>query len=98
MRNLVFTGRKFEFIESPDPEPFTEPKPRRPQRAAFGHRGMPHRMATFKPISDTGNGYKPGKLIDLGPDQCRWTIAEGVMCGKKCRYPYCEGHGGKRLT
>ena len=38
------------------------------------------------------SGYLPAKLLDLGGDQCRFTIDEdGTMCGAK-GYPWCEKH------
>lgn len=93
MKRLVYNGTRFAFIDTPDiPAPQLLATPRAPQRAAFGHRGMPYRLREFRPIGN-GNGYRPGPLIDLGPDQCRYSIREGVMCGAK-GYPYCEHHHG----
>jgi len=96
MKRLVFNGKQFEMRETADPPRYREELPRKPQR--LRPRGeLPARLDGFKPINAAGNGYKPGKLVDLGDDQCRWTLPSGLMCGAKCRYPYCEGHGGKPL-
>lgn len=44
------------------------------------------------PQSKEGNNYKPGSLLELGGDQCRYTInAHGLMCGKR-GFPWCETH------
>lgn len=92
MKRLVYNGSRFDLVECGDTAP---PQlmalPRAPQKAAYGHRGMPYRLRSLKPVSSTGNGYKPGPLLDLGPDQCRYTIAPGIMCGAN-GYPYCEHH------
>ena len=92
MKRLVYNGKAFEFRDAPDPARYEEAKPRRPQKAAFGHRGMPYRLRDFQPLSSDGNGYRPGPLVELGPDQCRWTLRDGLMCGARCKYPYCEDH------
>jgi hypothetical protein len=92
MKRLVYNGTRFAFVETADtvPPPAGD-MPRRPQKAAYGHRGLPYRLRDLKPITSGGNGYKPGKLVDLGPDQCRYDIRDGIMCGAK-GYPYCEHH------
>jgi hypothetical protein len=44
----------------------------------------------------THTNYKPGKLINLGADQCRYTINDDkhIMCGKKTvpDRSWCEEH------
>lgn len=96
MKRLIYTGKRFELVEcgKDDAESLTA-KPRAPQKAAFGHRGIPYRLRDFRPISAAGNGYRPGSLLDLGPDQCRYTLKTGKMCGAKIggRHPsYCDEH------
>lgn len=94
-KRLVYNGKAFAFVETSDPvAPAVGQAPRAPQKAAYGHRGMPHRLRHLKPISTAGNGYRPGPLLDLGPDQCRYTIHGTTMCGAKCgRHPsWCDEH------
>ena len=92
MKRLVFNGKTHEFRETADlTVPVVEQVPRQPQRATFRREGLPHRLREFRPISDVGNGYKPGKLVDLGPDQCRYIMADGNMCGAR-GYSYCPVH------
>lgn len=92
MKRLVYNGAKFAFVDTADlSAPRLMDLPRSPQKAAYGDRGMPHRLRSLKPVSSTGNGYKPGLLVDLGSDQCRYVLESGLMCGAK-GYPYCEHH------
>jgi hypothetical protein len=91
MKKLIYNGTRFAFVETVEPvAPRLMDMPRAPQKAAYGHRGLPYRLRDFRPVGD-GNGYRSGPLIDLGPDQCRYTIRDGIMCGAK-GYPYCEHH------
>ena len=94
-KRLVYNGKAFTFIDVPDPvAPTIGQAPRAPQKAAYGHRGMPYRLRNLRPISAKGNGYKPGPLLDLGTDQCRYTIAGKTMFGAKCgSHPsWCDEH------
>lgn len=85
---LVFTGKRFEFRETKDASPPpTGDMPKMPQRRNL----KPARLDGFKPLWSSGNGYRPGKLIDLGHDQCRFTLASGLMCGAKGA-PWCPDH------
>lgn len=91
-RRLVYTGKRFEFVETSETvAPVLADLPRKPQKAAYGHRGLPYRLRDLKPVSEGGNGYRPGPLLDLGPDQCRYEIRPGIMCGGK-GYPWCDCH------
>lgn len=96
-RNLVYTGKRFEFRDGHAPQPPSEAVPRVTQRACR-HFGLPHRLRDFRPVSMAGNGYRPGVLIELGPDQCRWPMQDGTMCGAKAVYPYCEAHAAKSVA
>lgn len=94
-KRLVYNGKTFAFVDVPDSiAPAVGQSPRAPQKAAYGHRGMPHRLRNMKLVSTAGNGYRPGQLLDLGPDQCRFTIHGKTMCGAKCgSHPsWCDEH------
>lgn len=92
MKRLVFNGKTHEFRETADlAVPVVEQVPRQPQRATFRREGQPYRLRDFQPIGDGGNGYQPGKLVELGADQCRYTLVNGLMCGAR-GYPYCPVH------
>ena len=44
------------------------------------------------PRLSKGNSYQAGPLMELGHDQCRYTINDhGLMCGKH-GFPWCEDH------
>lgn len=95
MKKLVYNGKAFAFVETSEPTPpIVGDRPRAPQKAAYGHRGMPYRLRNLRPISTGGNGYRPGPLLELGPDQCRYTIHGKTMCGAKCTsHPsWCDEH------
>ena len=87
---LVFTGKRFEFRETKDASPPpTGDMPKLPQRRNL----KPARLDGFKPLRSSGNGYRPGKLLDLGLDQCRWPTSDALFCGHKIsRGSYCERH------
>lgn len=94
-KRLVFNGKGFAFVETADlAAHVVGQQPRAPQKAAYGHRGMPHRLRNLKPFNTGGNGYRPGPLLELGPDQCRFTIHGSTMCGAKCvSHPsWCDEH------
>lgn len=92
MQRLIFTGKVFEFRETANPQAPQQPRPVTPQRRRLTY--IPNRLADFRPISSAGNGYKPGKLLDLGKDQCRFTIRDKVMCGAKVMglTSWCQEH------
>lgn len=92
MKRLVFTGKAFIFRETADVAAPQQPRPATPQRRRLTY--VPNRMADFRPISSTGNGYKPGKLLDLGKDQCRFSIRDKVMCGARVKglTSWCPEH------
>lgn len=94
-KRLVYNGKSFGFVETADavPPPVGQ-QPRLPQKAAYGHRGMPHRLRNMRMVSTAGNSYRPGALLDLGLDQCRYTIHGKTMCGAKCvsGTSWCEEH------
>jgi hypothetical protein len=47
-----------------------------------------------KPATRLHNGYKPGPLVELGLDQCKYTIHGDTMCGCKTmpHASWCEAH------
>jgi hypothetical protein len=69
----------------------TEAKPRIRQKLAGVLYAKRNREA--RDLSQ-GNGYKPGKLMDLAADQCRYIAGNDlVMCGQKThRRDMCEAH------
>lgn len=94
MKRLVFNGKAFAFVETFDPvAPPVGDVPKNPQKVKL-RRVRPERLALMKPITNDGNGYRPGPLIDLGPDQCRYTLKGKTMCGAKCgsHSSWCEAH------
>jgi len=95
MKRLVYQGaaKGFQFVETAETPAVVADQPRGTQRVRLWVRPM--RMDHFKPVSMKGNGYRPGKLLDLGPDQCRYTLDDGNMCGRK-GFPWCPHH--HRLT
>lgn len=91
MKRLISYGKGFQFVgdTSQDPAPDVGELPRLPQPV---RRIKPERMAQFRPMKD-GNGYRPGPLLDLGSDQCKYTVRDTTMCGAKVgRGSYCEHH------
>lgn len=56
-------------------------------------------LARNKRFEKAHTNYRPGKFIDLGHDQCRWTVSDetGTMCGAKTitgrnSSSYCADH------
>lgn len=95
MKRLIYNGKIFVFVETFDREaPALGDKPRMPQKASVRPRIRSERLARLKMVDDRGNGYRPGTLLDLAPDQCRFTIRGKTMCGAKCGgHPsYCDHH------
>jgi len=92
MKRLITFGKGFEFVgdNSQEPPPMLGDMPKLPQPV---RRIKSERMAKFRPMSGGGNGYRPGPLMDLGRDQCRFTVRDKMMCGAKVwRGAYCEQH------
>lgn len=92
MQRLIFNGQNFIFRETADVTAPQQARPVTPQRRRLTY--IPNRMADFRPISTKGNGYKPGKLLELGADQCRFTIRDKVMCGARVKglKSWCPEH------
>ena len=91
MKRLISFGKGFQFVgdTSQEPAPSVMDLPKLPQPV---RRIKPERMSIFRPLKD-GNGYRPGPLLDLGLDQCRYTVRDTTMCGAKVgRGSYCEHH------
>jgi hypothetical protein len=98
---IIHTGKgQTRSIESPSYADPTVEAPREKQRlsgvAKFYLRQPVHRQVERLQCAHTG--YKPGKLLDLGPDQCRFIAGEErIMCGAKTiksqtSSSYCEHH------
>lgn len=80
MRQLVCTGKTYELRgdDEPEPTPVIGDQPVEPQKIRLIKR---EHLSIVRPIKAAGNGYKPGALLDLGHDQCRYTIEGKTMCG-----------------
>lgn len=91
MKRLIYNGTRFAFVETADPPLPHEELPRRPATASrLPKKRTLRRLAPMK-LESVPNGYKAGHLLDLGHDQCRFTLANGLMCGAK-GFPWCEHH------
>lgn len=92
MKRLISFGKGFQFVgdTSQEPAPTMGDLPKLPQPV---RRIKSERMSIFRPMKD-GNGYRPGPLLDLGSDQCKFTVRDTTMCGAKVagRASYCEHH------
>jgi hypothetical protein len=74
---------------------YTEPKPRLPQKPRYTRPEWKH----VEPLLDH-NGYRPGKIFELGADQCRFVIKDDhTMCGQKQHKgsSYCPHHWRKTV-
>lgn len=93
MSNLVWTGKAYELRGDDKPVPVSQPgdTPKRPQKVRQIRREY---MSIIPTIRTKHNGYRPGKLIDLCTDQCRYSVADGIMCGVKVvsGKSWCVGH------
>lgn len=92
MSNLVCIGKTYELRgdDKPDPVPQLGDIPKRLQAASSNARVY---RAVFGPLRTTGNGYRPGPLLDMAADQCRFTVHGTTMCGAKVAGgSYCEVH------
>jgi len=93
MRQLVCTGKNYEFRgdDDPAPVPIVGDVPPEPQKVRLIKR---EHLSIVRPLKTGGNGYKPGPMLDLGPDQCRFTIEGATMCGAETvkDKSYCAGH------
>lgn len=94
VKRLVYNGKQFVFVEtSAYGPPSIGATPRKPQKAHGRPRIISERMADFRPLK-VHSGYRPAPLLDLGPDQCRYTIRDTIMCGNKCEggSSWCSDH------
>lgn len=92
MKRLVFTGKHFEFRpdEKPDPVPQLGDMPKRKQIAGSNARVY---RAVLGAKKTKAKEYRPGPLLSLADDQCRFTVHGTTMCGAKVgRGSYCEHH------
>ena len=91
MKRLVYTGKKFEFVETADAPLPPEELPRRPATMSrLPKKRTLRRLSPFR-LDGVPNGYRPGHLLELGHDQCRYTLPDGLMCGAK-GFPWCPHH------
>lgn len=94
MKRLVFTGKRFEFRpeEKPDPVPQLGDMPKRKQIAGSNARVY---RAVLGARKTRGTDYRPGPLLTLADDQCRFFISDKLMCGEKTSHitsSWCEAH------
>ena len=92
MKRLITFGKGFEFVgdNTQEPPPSLGDMPKLPQPV---RRIKSERMAKFRPMSGGGNGYRPGPLMDLGRDQCRFSLESGLFCGVKVvKGAWCADH------
>lgn len=82
MKRLISFGNGFQFVgdTSQEPAPTVGDLPRLPQKVRNIRRVYPSIVA---PMLTKHNGYRPERLIDLCTDQCRFCVADGIMCGLK---------------
>lgn len=78
-------SRRSHYRDAPDkPKPEPEPEPRTAVQSRLPGKPRTARgIREWGPLPRVHTGYKPGRLIDLGLDQCRFTIRDRVMCGAK---------------
>ncbi len=91
MKRLVFTGKRFEFRPYEQPDPITQlgDVPRRKQIAGSNARVY---RAVLGPKT-RATEYRPGPLLSLADDQCKFTVQDKTMCGAKISHKsYCEHH------
>jgi hypothetical protein len=98
--NLIILSGRGRVLEVKQPAvPFSDPTLKIPMRGCVPLLPIKRRRCRpeiFMPtsIKDHTN-YKPGKIIDLGEDQCRWVLNEDhLMCGAQKRdgSSYCAKH------
>lgn len=93
MKRLISFGNGFQFVgdNSQDPPPSVMDMPRLPQPVRHI---KSERMSNFRPMKEEGNGYRPGPLMELAQDQCKYTLTGDTMCGARTagRLSYCHQH------
>lgn len=94
MKRMISFGKGFQFVgdTSQDPAPDVGELPKLPQPV---RRIKSERMSQFRPLKEEGNGYRPGPLMRLAPDQCKYTVHGTTMCGAKVTdLAWCAQHLG----
>jgi hypothetical protein len=85
----VWQGRAYELRG--DDEPVAAPTfgdmPRIPQRVRQIKREF---MSIVPKVRTRGTGYKPGLLIELAHDQCKYTLEGQTMCGARVVNRHCS--------
>ena len=99
MSNLVCIGKTYELRGDDTPDPVHQPgdTPKQPQKVRQIKREY---MSIVPAIRTKHNGYRPGKIIDICTDQCRFSVSDGIFCGVKvlngkswCAEHYAIVHG-----
>jgi hypothetical protein len=92
MKRLMSFGKGFAFVNDGGMDSAAlEILPELPQKARLV---KSERMANFRPLALSGNGYRPGPFLELADDQCRYTLAGKTMCGARVeRGAWCGPHG-----
>jgi hypothetical protein len=97
--HLVHTGKgNVRKVDLPDDPDLTLDTPRTAQKLADVAKFLSRRETFLKradAIESAHTNYKPGRLIELGEDQCRAVVVDEnyTMCGAKIhKGSYCEHH------
>jgi hypothetical protein len=92
---------KGRFLELKEPATvYRDPTVAIPRRGCVPLRPIKKRLCRSERRTEIMNAvehtnYKPGKVYELGADQCRWVIDEAyTMCGKRKdgESSYCQHH------
>lgn len=93
MKQLVFTGKQYQFRETYEaPNAAVGDTPAKPQKARIIKR---EHMSIVRSLPQKTKSYKPNSLLNLCTDQCRYSLECGKFCGLKViRYgsSWCERH------
>ena len=82
MKRLITFGKGFEFVgdNTPSTAPTIGDAPKIPQKVRTIRREY---MSVVPALKTKHNGYRPGRLLDLCTDQCRFSLESGLFCGVK---------------
>jgi len=92
MKRLVFTGKSYGFYgdDEPDQIAVIGDMPKRPQKVRLVKR---ENLSIVPKMRTKHNGYRPGTILDLCTDQCRFSLESGLFCGVKVvKGSYCSSH------
>jgi GcrA cell cycle regulator len=81
-------------VELPDFVDGTVDAPRLPQKLKLGIMYARRNGSMARDFDKAHTNYKPGFLLELGGDQCRYPISDEnyLMCGAKAEGSYCQHH------